>query len=159
MKMAPWKSNICLKKKIVEQCSGGAILPQAFAAHLTIVFGISYTEKQIVNHHFELTRIHKAFGYNWQDALQSSLFSIAAYEAGLVAVLKAIGKAMEYEASRGVKPKMFINWLYVQGFLWHVIRPPERSRPLMKLMETVLELMRKIANDFPDDESPMATTI
>lgn len=152
---ASWKGDSEIRIEIMLTCSDSLILPQALAAHLLILDGgQAITKMSIHNHFWTLVDNAKAIGVKWEDRLQSSLFSIASYEAGSKVILKAMDLASQFEISHGIEPRNYVNWGYVQGFLWHAFSPPEKCRPIMKLVYTTMAIMKEIANDFPDDLSP-----
>ena len=117
--------------------------------------GQGYTDQQILNTSRNLQRQLRLLGRTWKDRLQASLFSIATQEAGISNILNAITMEMKYEAQTLKRePRNYADWVFVQGFLWHNMKPAERARPVMKLMEVLLIGMRLIADEFPDDTSP-----
>ena len=137
-------------------CTDSLILPQALAAHLIIISGGQpITVKKARDHFWCLIDSVKSIGVTWRDRLQSSIFAIASYEAGTKVILKAMDLASEFERSHGIQPTNYANWGYIQGFLWHAFQPPEKCRPIMKLVYTTMSLMKEVADDFPDDLSPM----
>ena len=152
---APWRTNFSFKSKIIICSDGSPVLPQALAVYLTMAHGQVYTTQQILSTSQSLQRQLRLLGRTWNDSLQASLFSIAAQEAGLSNILNAIAMEMKYEAEALKRePRNYCDWACVQGFLWHNMKPAERSRPVMKLMEVLLVGMRLIADEFPDDTSP-----
>lgn len=130
-------------------------MPQALAAHALMNYGHYLTEKTVRSQYVALLSAHMKLNDDWEDRLQSSLFAIATFEAGSENILRAIRLTADYEKSLGRRPKNYKNWLVVQGFLWHSMRPAEKCRPIMKIMETLLKMMQVIADDFPDDISPV----
>lgn len=151
-----WKINPGVRIAITLICRDSLILPQALAAHLLIISGEDpITDKKAYSHFWSLIDNVKSIGITWSDRLQSSIFAIASYEAGTKTILKAMDLASEFERSHGIQPTNYANWGYIQGFLWHAFNPPEKCRPVMKLIYTVMAVMKEVADDFPDDLSPM----
>lgn len=152
---APWRTNSQFKQEIINCSAGSPILPQALAVYLTMVHGQAFTEQQVVSTSQSLQRRLRLLGRTWDDSLQASLFSIATQEAGISNILNAITMEMKYETETLKRePRNYCDWICVQGFLWHNMKPPERARPVMKLMEVLLVGMRLVADEFPDDTSP-----
>ncbi len=147
--------NSHLKQKIITCSAESPILPQALAVYLTMVYGQVYTEQQVLHTSASLLRQLRLLGRVWKDRLQSSLFSIATQEAGISNILKTIAMEKQYEIETLKRdPRNYNDWAFVQGFLWHNMKPAERARPIMKLMDVLLIGMRLIADEFPDDRSP-----
>lgn len=154
MNHSPWKHDYGLIQEINTMCSGGPILPQALACHMVICHGVDFGRSDIRKHHAKLLACTKKLNHKWADRLQSSLFSIAAYEIGVGVVLAATEMAKECEESHGMEPKNYTNWIYVQNFLWNIMRPKEACRWARKLIFTLLEGMKNNVDDFQDDVSP-----
>ena len=153
---AVWLKSPEGRTVVTKAASIANVLPQAVAAHILILFGDERI-KQVIFSDMGNT-YHSLLGQlgdkKWKDRLQASLFAIGAYEVGVVNIREAMNAAHRYDESLGISNHNYRNWMYVQDFLWGVMNPPEKCRPLRKLMFTLIEVMCMIVDEFPDDLSP-----
>lgn len=155
VRRALWLKGFGIKREVMKGAANANIPPQVLAAHLLILRGDqsphSYQPTNMGNKYRNLLA---HLGNRWKDRLQAGLFAVAAYEAGSTNVERAMVAAKRYDASLGVSNENFRNWMYVQDFLWGVMKPPEKARNVRKLMFTLIEIMCMIADEFQDDPSP-----
>jgi hypothetical protein len=161
VRQAVWFKRPEARMGIIRAASMANVLPQAMAAHILIIFGDERAKQFIFS---DLGNTYRSLlgqlgDRQWKDRLQASLFAIGAYEVGVPNIRAAMNAAHRYDESLGVSNRNYRNWMYVQDFLWGVMKPPEKCRPLRKLMFTVIEVMCMIADEFPDDLSPKQALI
>lgn len=155
IRRAEWIDNTALIVATMSSACIAKIPPQALAAHMLIIYGdqcptVSGIHQMGRKYHVLLALL----GDRWKDRLQAALFAVGAYQAGYEIIFKAMDMALKYDNSLGVTTQNFRNWMYVQDFLWHIMKPPEKARSVRKLMFTLIEVMCMIADKFPDDLSP-----
>ncbi len=109
-------------------------------------------DKSIKDHAKKLNDYVKQLRYEWGDLLQRSIFALATAELGVNNMRNALSNAKIHLQQQGTGGN-FRNWVITKGYLYGATDEKSRSRNTIENVHFILGLVRRVADDFPDDTS------